>query len=68
MLNLVRHNESSRKIVQEDQVLLLVSHSSELTNEDLKLLDGFVLDTESTESAYKILKKIKALKRTLYIH
>lgn len=59
MLNLVRHNNSSRKIIQDGYVLLLISHESELKIEDLSLLDGFVLDTDSTAFAYEIVKNLR---------
>ena len=59
MLNLVRHNNSSRKIIQDGYVLLLVSHESELQSEDLTLLDGFVIDTDSPVFADQIVKKIR---------
>lgn len=63
MLNLVRHNNSSRKIIQDGYVLFLVSHESELRSEDLDLLDGFVLDTDSTNDAYEIVKKLRTHSR-----
>ena len=59
MLNLVRHNNSSRKIIQDGYVLLLVSHESELQHEDLTLLDGFIIDTDSTSEASDIVEKIR---------
>ena len=59
MLNLVRHNNSSRKIIQDGHILLLVSHESELKSEDLTLLDGFVVDTDSSAFAYEIVKKLR---------
>jgi len=59
VLNLVRHNNSSRKIIQDGYVLLLISHESELKSEDLSLLDGFVLDTDSPSFAYEIIKNLR---------
>jgi hypothetical protein len=59
VLNLVRHNNSSRKIIQDGCVLLLVAHESELQSEDLSLLDGFILDTDNPTSAYDIVKTIR---------
>ena len=59
MLNLVRHNNSSRKIIQDGYVLLLVSHESELKSEDLRLLDGFVLDTDSPVYAQEVIKGLR---------
>ena len=59
MLNLVRHNNSSRKIIQDGFVLLLVSHTSELQSEDLTLLDGFVVDTDSPANASEIIQKVR---------
>ena len=59
MLNLVRHNNSSRKIIQDGYILLLVAHESELKSEDLTLLDGFVLDTDSPAFAYEIVQGLR---------
>lgn len=59
MLNLVRHNNSSRKIIQDGYVLLLLSHTSELQSEDLTLLDGFVVDTDVPSDAYDLIYKIR---------
>lgn len=59
MLNLVRHNDNSRKIIQDGYSLLLVSHVSELQNQQLALLDGFVLDTDSQLYAKEIVKYIR---------
>lgn len=59
MLNLVRHSNNSRKIIQDGYSLLLVSHASELKNEEFSLLDGFVIDTDSEIYAKEIIKEIR---------
>ena len=59
MLNLVRHNNSSRKIIQDGYVLLLVSHVSELQYEDLTLLDGFIVDTDSLPEVSEVVVAIR---------
>ncbi len=59
MLNLVRHSNNSRKIIQDGYSLLLVSHASELKNEEFSLLDGFIIDTDSEIYAKEIITKIR---------
>ena len=59
MLNLVRHNNNSRKIIQDGYVLLLVAHVNELLSEDLTQVDGFVIDTDSEIHAKEIIVKIR---------
>lgn len=59
MLNLVRHTNNSRKIIQDGYSLLLVSHASELKGEELSLLDGFVIDTDSEVFAKEIIVQIR---------
>lgn len=59
MLNLVRHNDNSRKIIQDGYLLLLVSHVRELQSEQLTALDGFILDTDSEVHAREIITYIR---------
>ncbi|MBL4604712.1 MAG: hypothetical protein JKY02_03360 [Flavobacteriaceae bacterium] len=59
MLNLVKHTNNSRKIIQDGYSLLLLSHESELMNEDLTLLDGFIIDTGSQVHAKEIITQIR---------
>ncbi|MFY0631905.1 MAG: hypothetical protein JXR05_16195 [Flavobacteriaceae bacterium] len=61
MLNLVRHTNNSRKIIQDGYSLLLLSHISELKSEDLSLLDGFIIDTDSNIHAQEIITQIRTL-------
>ena len=59
MLNLVRHNDNSRKIIHDGYSLLLVSHVSELKKEELTLLDGFIINTDSQLFAKEIIKEVR---------
>lgn len=59
MLNLVRHNDNSKKIIQDGYSLLLVSHVSELQKEELTLLDGFIINTDSQVFAKDIITEIR---------
>ncbi|MEQ6125034.1 hypothetical protein AAON49_12580 [Pseudotenacibaculum sp. MALMAid0570] len=59
MLNLVRHTNNSRKIIQDGYSLLLVSHVSELQKEDLSLLDGFIINTDSQIFIKEIIVSIR---------
>ena len=59
MLNLVKHNNSSRKIIQDGYVLLLVGHSNELMSEDLTQVDGFIIDTNSEVFSLEIITRIR---------
>jgi len=59
VLNLVRHNDNSRKIIQDGYSLLLVSHVSELLNQQLTLLDGFILDTDSHIHTQEIIRHVR---------
>ncbi len=59
MLNLVRHNDNSRKIIQDGYALLLVSHKSELQSQQLTELDGFILDTDSHVHAKEIISYVR---------
>lgn len=62
MLNLVKHTNNSRKVIQDGYSLLLVSHESELNSEDLSLLDGFIIDTDSSVQAKDLIFKIRTHK------
>ena len=62
MLNLVKYNNNSRKIVTNGYSLLMVSHVNELKNEQLEYLDGIIIDTNEEIHA----KEILSLKEELY--
>lgn len=59
MLNLLKHNSDSRRIIKEGYSLLLVSHVNELKQESLEYLDGFVIDTDRVSHAREILLYIR---------
>lgn len=59
MLNLLKHNSDSRRIIKEGYSLLLVSHVNELRQESLEYLDGFVIDTDRVSHAKEILLYIR---------
>lgn len=59
MLNLLKQNSDSRKIIKEGYSLLLVSHVNELKQESLEYLDGFVIDTDNVSHAREVLVYIR---------
>lgn len=59
MLNLVRHTNNSKKIIQDGYSLLLVSHVNELQNEELSFLDGFIINTDSQIYVEEIITSIR---------
>lgn len=59
MLNLLKQNSDSRKIIKEGYSLLLVSHVNELKQESLEYLDGFVIDTDRVSHAREILLYVR---------
>ena len=59
MLNLVRHTNNSKKIIQDGYSLLLVSHVNELQNEELSFLDGFIINTDSQIYVKEIITSIR---------
>lgn len=61
MLNILKKS-NPRKIVQDGYSLLLVSHNSELQNEELEYLDGFIIDTDSIINSREIIYKIRTHK------
>lgn len=61
MLNLVKYNNNSRRIVTNGYSLLMVSHTNELKNEQLEYLDGVIIDTNDEIHVKEILKDIRVL-------
>jgi hypothetical protein len=59
VLNLLKHNPNSRKIIKDGYSLLLVTHVNELKQESMEYLDGFVIDTDRMSHAKEILLYIR---------
>ena len=61
MLNVLKKS-NSRRILQDGYSFLLVSHTSELQNEELAHLDGFIIDTDTVTNANDIVYSIRTHK------
>ena len=61
MLNVLKKS-NSRRIIQDGYSFLLVSHTSELQNEELAYLDGFIIDTDTLTNANDIIYSIRTHK------